>query len=121
MRKKESFGVTEGLEFNPENIVDTGETILIPQKKSKRIIRDAEIDPNRNYSPYYTPKPKQGSKGGILGRGSVKQSERKVQISLTCTPKQKELFLEAAKKDARNFPSFICKAVEEHIENHNLL
>lgn len=80
----------------------------------------AEIDPNRNYSPYYTPKPKLGTKGGTLGRGAVSEEERKVQFSLTCTPAQKERFKEAAQKDHRKLPDFICLAVEEYIENHNL-
>ena len=82
--------------------------------------KKASIDPNRCYSPYYTPKPKLGSKGGILGRGAVDKSERKVQFSVTCTPDQKKNFQEAAKKDGRSLPNFVCKAIEEYIYNNNL-
>ena len=127
MRKKNkiSFGVTEGLDFGSD-IEDTvketiSETVVDSTKKvSVRKMEIVEIDPNRSYSPYYTPKPKKGSKGGILGRGAVEESNRKVQFSLTCTPAQKERFIEAAKKDRRKLPDFICVAIEEYIENHGL-
>lgn len=123
--KNVSFGVTDGLDFGTgtEEITQQPDATAKSAKKRKdpaRKITEAEIDPNRNYSPYYTPKPKLGSKGGTLGRGAVDKSERKVQFSLSCTPAQKERFMEAAKKDDRSLPNFICKAVEEYIENHNL-
>lgn len=132
MRKKEDktaggFGVADGLDFG----ADIEETVTIeepttkaepkPQQKTKPAKTEtAEIDPNRCYSKYYSPKPKKGSKGGTLGRGSVDEKERKVQFSLTCTPAQKERFIEASQKDHRKLPDFICVAVEEYIENHGL-
>ena len=48
------------------------------------------------------------------------KSERKIQFSMTCTQLQKERFAEAAQKVSRTLPNFICIAVEEYIENHNL-
>lgn len=127
MRKKDkiSFGVTEGLDFGSD-VEDTvketiSETVIDSTKKvSVRKTEIVEIDPNRSYSPYYIPKPKKGSKGGILGRGAVEESNRKVQFSLTCTFAQKERFIEAAKKDRRKLPDFICVAIEEYIKNHGL-
>ena len=125
--KNTSFGVMDGLDFGTETedvaekVVEQPAEAPKPTKKApaKKTVK-AEVDPNRNYSPYYTPKPKLGTKGGTLGRGAVPESERKVQFSLTCTPAQKEMFMEAAKKDRRKLPEFICLAVEEYIENHNL-
>lgn len=132
MRKKEEkttsgFGVADGLDFG----ADIEETVSIeeptakaepkkPTKTKPTKTETAEIDPNRSYSKYYTPKPKKGSKGGTLGRGSVDEKERKVQFSLTCTPAQKERFIEASQKEHRKLPDFICLAVEEYIENHGL-
>lgn len=126
--KNDSFGVTDGLDFGmeveeiAEEVVEQSEATPKQSKKTpaKKAPTNAEVDPNRAYSPYYTPKPKLGSKGGTLGRGAVNKSERKVQFSLTCTPAQKEMFSEAAKKEKRKLPDFICLAVEEYIENHNL-
>ena len=124
--KNTSFGVTDGLDFGMEEeiraeVVEQPIEIPKPQKKAPaKKPTVAEVDPKRNYSPYYTPKPKLGSKGGVLGRGAVSETERKVQFSLTCTPTQKERFMEAAQKDHRKLPDFICLAVEEYIENHNL-
>ena len=79
-----------------------------------------EVDPNRSYSKYYTPKPKKGAKGGLLGRGSIEDKDRKVQFSVTCTQSQKERFLKAAQNDHRKLPDFICVAVEEYIKKHKL-
>ncbi len=116
-KKEELTGVADGLDF-------TGDTEDVEEeavnKTSAGKTEKVEIDPNRSYSPYYKPKPKKGSKGGTLGRGAVEESNRKIQFSLTCTLTQKERFAEAAKKDRRKLPDFICMAVEEYIENHNL-
>lgn len=130
MRKKDDkpiggFGVADGLDFGNdiEETVVTEKLNTAPKRQPKpepTIIETAEIDPNRCYSKYYTPKPKKGSKGGILGRGSVDEKERKVQFSLTCTPAQKERFIEASQKEHRKLPEFICLAVEEYIQNHEL-
>lgn len=127
MRKKNriSFGVTEGLDFDSD-VEDTvketiSEKVIDSTKKvSVKKTEIVEIDPKRSYSPYYTPKPKKGSKGGTLGRGAVEESNRKIQFSLTCTLAQKERFVEAAQKAKRKLPDFICVAIEEYIENHNL-
>lgn len=129
MRKKDNkttLGVADGLDFFNIEEEPVRELPKIekessePKKTSTLENQPAEVDPTRNYSPYYIPKPKLGSKGGKLGRGSVPESERKVQFSLTCTPAQKEMFAEAAKKEKRKLPDFICIAVEEYIQNHNL-
>lgn len=116
--KKELSGVADGLDFIVD--VEDIEEATDENDDSSRETEKVKIDPNRSYSPYYTPKPKKGSKGGILGRGAVDESQRKIQFSLTCTSSQKERFAEAAKKDRRKLPDFICMAVEEYIENHNL-
>lgn len=115
MRNKDTtFNITAGLDF--DNIEGADEQNKAPSEDASK----AKIDPNRCYSPYYTPRPKLGAKGGTLGRGAVAQSERKEQFSLTCTPAQKEKFKEAAKKEKRKLPEFICIAVEEYIEKHKL-
>lgn len=123
--EKESLGVADGLDFSVD-IEESTENIPSPavlnhsqpEKKSSAV--ETDINTNRNYSPYYTPKPKKGARGGTLGRGAVDPTERKVQFSMTCTPAQKERFLEAAQKEKRKLPDFICLAVEEYMENHNL-
>ncbi len=116
MRKKD-FGVAEGIDFNfkarePEIKVKIEEDKV---KNAKTLI-DAEIDPNRVYSPYYTPRPKKGVHGGTIGRASVPAEERKIQFTMTCSPAQKELFMEIAKKEKRKLSEFICYAVEYYIE-----
>lgn len=124
MRKKEekeSFGVADGFVFDNEI-----EETPIPERPKKEVppkstsTESPEVDPNRCYSKYYTPKPKKGAQGGLLGRGAVSEENRKVQFSLTCTPAQKQRFIEAAEKDHRKLPDFICIAVEEYIKNNNL-
>lgn len=135
MRRKDnkvSFGVTDGLDFSSDSAdyddpIDnvhrnglTNSVDLDTSTVSDIPVSNTEIDPNRNYSIYYNPRPKLGSKGKPLGRGAVKESERKIQFSVTCTPAQKEAYKEAAKKDRRKLPDFICMAIEEYIENHNL-
>ena len=107
---KDVTGVLDDLDFGDS----------VPDAPTPNSINLAPIDPKRNYSQYYTPKPRYGSKGGRLGRGSVEKSERKVQFSLTCTSTQKELFYAAAKHDGRSVSNFICQAVEEYIKNHEL-
>lgn len=125
MRKKEEknavgFGVADGLDFETET--DIKEEVITPKPiaraEKKTMSEIAQIDPNRCYSKYYSPKPRKGSRGGNLGRGSVDEKERKVQFSVTCTPEQKERFVKAAKIDQRKLPEFICVAVEEYIKKH---
>lgn len=115
--KEELSGVADGFDF-------TGDTEDVEEEAANKTsagkTEKVEIDPNRSYSPYYRPKPKKGSKGGTLGRGAVDESQRKIQFSLTCTSSQKERFAQAAKKEKRKLPDFICMAVEEYIENHGL-
>lgn len=50
----------------------------------------------------------------------IPKEKKKIQVSITCTPAQRDRFKEAARKDHRNFPQFVCLAVEEYMENHNL-
>ena len=107
---KDETGVLNGLEFGDS----------VQDDPTPNPINLAPIDPTRNYSQYYKPKPRYGSKGGRLGRGAVEKKERKVQFSLTCTSTQKELFYTAAKNDGRSVSNFVCKAVEEYIKNHEL-
>lgn len=116
--KKEAtrFGVADGLDFNTETNV-SGQIVSEPMPIQTT---DTRTVPVRSYSKYYTPKPKKGSKGSTLGRGSIDEKERKVQFSLTCTSAQKERFQKAAKKAQRKLPEFICIAVEEYIEKNNL-
>lgn len=138
MRKKEakttsSFGVADGFDFEPTSEESSSiiepfiEAEPTPQKKFVPALangnnesRTAELDPNRHYSKYYTPKPKKGARGGDLGRGAVKAEDKKIQFSVSCTPAQKEQFIEAAKKDHRKLPEFVCLAIEEYIRNHSL-
>ena len=134
MRKKESknsYGVADDISFDnePENEDIKSDSIHINSTESansaeptqkKRKTTPTAVDPNRYYSKYYTPKPSLGEKGGVMGRKAVPESERRIQFSVTCTPAQKEKFKEAAKKDKRRFTDFICVALEEYIENHNL-
>lgn len=115
---KKSGGIADGFDFSLD--IEEKEWSSSKQPKKKDSAKKSEVDPNRNYSPYYTPKPKKGTRGGTLGRGAVDEENRKVQFSLTCTKEQKDRFNEAAKKDKRKLPDFICLAVEEYIENHGL-
>jgi hypothetical protein len=134
MRKKESknsYGVADDISFDnesenidiqPDNLQTNSTEPATPTENNvnKRNTTPTKVDPNRYYSKYYTPKPSLGEKGGVMGRKSVPKSERRIQFSVTCTPAQKEQFKEAAKKDKRRFTDFICLALEEYIENHNL-
>lgn len=125
-REQERLGIAEGFDFENnltdysiENNSENHSEGNIPEESQSNTI-PAQIDPNRSYSKYYAPKPKTGSRGGVLGRGPVEAKDRKVQFSVTCTQEQKKLFAEAAKKDKRKLPDFICLAIEEYIKNHNL-
>ena len=134
MRKKESknsYGVADDISFDsesenidtqPDNLQTSSTESATPTENSvkKRKTTPTKVDPNRHYSKYYTPTPSIGEKGGVMGRRAIPESERKIQFSVTCTPAQKEQFKEAAKKDKRRFADFICVALEEYIENHNL-
>lgn len=94
-----------------------GETVAAEKTKS---VTRINVDPDRKYSPYYDPKPAVGSRGGLLGRRPVDDSDRKKPLSLSCTASQVEIFKEAAKRERRSLSDLICLAVEEYIENHNL-
>lgn len=119
-KKNEGFGVADGFDFkaDSEEKEELHTTELTSNKTT--ISENMLIDPNRSYSKYYDPKPKTGSRGGVLGRGPVDAKDRKVQFSVTCTQEQKRIFADAAKKDKRKLPDFICLAIEEYIKNHNL-
>lgn len=125
MRKKEPkpLGVADGFSFdnsssNEGQIIESTTVEPIVQQPSGTASTTAI--PQRKYSKYYTPNPKIGAKGGVLGRGPVEESERKVQFSVTCTPAQKEIYQKAALADGRKLPDFINKAIQEYIENHKL-
>lgn len=128
MRKKEPkpLGVAEGFSFDnsdpaePQVVEEKTEatTILKPSNAPSSVSAPEVLE--RTYSKYYTPKPKKGTKGGVIGRGPVEESERKVQFSVTCTPEQKATYQKAATADGRKLPDFVNKAIQEYIENHNL-
>lgn len=125
--KKNTFGVADGFEFNPdiskleEKLEEkTEEKEIKVSTKKTTIAAEGKIDPTRNYSKYYKPHPKVGSKGGTLGRGKIPSSERKIQFSVSCTAEQKARYMEAAKNDNRKLPDLVNRAIEEYIENHNL-
>lgn len=128
MRKKEPkpLGVAEGFSFDNSDSVEsqvieetTEATTVIKPSIAPSSIPAPDV-PERTYSKYYTPKPKTGTKGGVIGRGPVEESERKVQFSVTCTPDQKATYQKAAAADGRKLPDFVNKAIQEYIENHNL-
>ncbi|RGW47722.1 hypothetical protein DWV67_15340 [Dorea formicigenerans] len=106
MRKKEKeHGVADDITFDieSENIDTKPDTTHITSTNSPK-------------SAYATDEKEKKKRG----RNSVSKEKRKIQFSLTCTPAQKKQFVEAAEKEQRTLPNFICRAVEEYIKNHNL-
>ena len=128
MRKKEPkpLGVADGFSFDSDDFMESNFTEELSAENTLQKIsnvRSSDSTPQvteRIYSKYYTPKPKTGAKGGVIGRGPVKESERKVQFSVTCTPSQKETYQKAAVADGRKLPDFVNRAIQEYIDNHNL-
>ena len=92
--KNPTFGVSKGLDFslNEDDLAE------------ERMTQPAPVPSGQSKKP---------------SKKTVK-AERKIQFSMTCTQPQKERFAEAAQKVSRTLPNFICIAVEEYIENHNL-
>lgn len=128
MRKKEpkeTFGIVDDLEFGIDNWPQTEENVGLPEtmpavKKTVLKLKDVEIDPNRIYTPYYKPRPKEGPCGGKIGRGAVPDEKRIIQFTMSCTKNQKQRFMDAAEKENRRLPNFICNAVEDYIRRNGL-
>ena len=117
------LGVAEGFDFNADNLEDTTSIEVSEPPKAKKEQPQKSSSNNseeRTYSKYYTPKPKVGKRGGVIGRPPIKEEDRKSQFSVSCTERQKEYYKEAARKDGRKLPDFVNKAIQEYIENHGL-
>lgn len=128
MRKKEpkeTFGIADDIEFDiehwppAEENTSQPETVPTAQKQVMKL-KDADIDPGRDYTPYYKPRPKTGPCGGKIGRGAVPIEKRIIQFTMSCTKEQKQRFMEAAEKENRRLPNFICNAVEDYIKRNGL-
>lgn len=114
--KVSPIGVADGIDFSIEESPELkSATSKVPEQPSS-----GKTSPNRSYSKYYTPKPKLGKKGGQIGHPPIKEEERKIQFSVSCTAGQKERYKLAAIADGRKFPDFINHALLEYIENHKL-
>lgn len=128
MRKKEpkeTFGITDDLEFGIDNWPsaeeNAGQLEVTPTaKKATLKLKDVEPDPDRIYTPYYKPRPKEGPCGGKIGRGAVPDEKRIIQFTMSCTKNQKQRFMDAAEKENRRLPNFICNAVEYYIKKNGL-
>ncbi len=117
------LGVADGFDFEPEQVEESViEEVKKPTKAPNNPPEEKSITSldGRSYSKYYTPQPKRGKKGGVIGHPPVSDEERKIQFSVSCTQSQKEQYQAAAKKDGRKLPDFVNKAVQEYIENHGL-
>lgn len=126
MRKKEdkkkdpSSGVAEGIDFD-EDIVNSEIDEEIQEHENIKSSSKPSPDTGGSvYKKYYQPHPKVGARGGKMGRPVLDVKVRKVQVNITCTPEEKELYRKAAAKDNRNFPGFVNAALHEYIERHNL-
>lgn len=122
-RKKEqkSLGAADGFDFSIKPTVPadlSGENITTENLgQNKPAISPLD---GRVYSKYYTPTPRLGKQGGVLGHPPVAKEERKIQFSVTCTPAEKESIKAAAAAAGKRLPDFILAAVNEYIENHEL-
>lgn len=121
------LGVADGFDFDAEDYEDTPSIeVKEPPKKTAKIKKEPSKKPTptaageRTYSKYYTPQPKLGKKGGVIGHPPVNEEDRKIQFSVSCTQRQKEQYQEAARKDGRKLPDFVNRAIQEYIENHGL-
>ncbi len=131
-RKKPPLGVAEGFDFESESDNNNEATPVAATEIVSGTSNDAtETAPiksdgspapgtERSYSTYYTPKPKTGKKGGVIGHPPVSDEMRRKPVSFYCNDVDKQRYLDAAKKDGRKFPDFVNKALMEYIENHNL-
>lgn len=126
MRKKEdkkkdpSAGVADGFEFD-EDIINSEIDEEIQENETVKSSNKPSPDTDGSvYKKYYKPHPKVGARGGKMGRPVLDVKVRKVQVNITCTPEEKELYRNAAAKDNRNFPGFVNAALHEYIERHNL-
>ena len=118
-KKSRTFNVDEDLSFDVEETSEV-ENIKPAETPKTKNPKNTAVDTERNYSVYYTPKPKTGKRGGVIGHPPVTAEMRRKPVSFYCSDIDKQRYLEAAKKDGRKFPDFVNKALEEYIENHNL-
>ena len=117
------LGVADGFDFEPEQVEEpVMEEVKKPTKAPSKPPEEKSITSldGRSYSKYYTPQPKRGKKGGVIGHPPVNDEDRKIQFSVSCTQSQKEQYQEAAKKDGRKLPDFVNRAIQEYIKNHGL-
>ena len=123
LKDKPKIDLVEGFSFGDDSDTNIESTPNVEEKPSTSIQNDLAslaIDPDRAYSKYYSPHPKKGKLGGVLGRPSVEKSSKKIQFSVTCTPSQKETYMEYAKNTGRTLPSLIILALDEYIESHKI-
>ena len=117
------LGVADGFDFEAELVEEPViEEVKKPAKAQIKPPKEAPIavSDGRTYSKYYTPQPKLGKKGGVIGHPPVNDEDRKIQFSVSCTQSQKEQYQAAAKKDGRKLPDFVNRALQEYIEKHGL-
>lgn len=119
VKESRTFNVDEGLSFDFEETPEA-ENIKPAEPPKPKKAKNTTEETERNYSVYYTPKPKTGKRGGVIGHPPVTAEMRRKPVSFYCSDIDKQRYLEAAKKDGRKFPDFVNKALEEYIENHNL-
>ena len=109
--KKDEFHVADGFDFAPDD-----EDKTTPVAGEKKPQNKETISATQN--PYYTYHPKVGNRGGTIG--APRKTVKKIQISIGCTPEEKEMYQQAAAKDNRNLPDFVNTAIKEYIATHNL-
>ncbi len=117
------LGVADGFDFETELIEEP--VVEEVKNPANSLTKPPEENPiaesdGRTYSKYYTPQPRRGKKGGVLGHPPVNAEDRKIQFSVSCTQREKKRYQEAAKKDNRKLPDFVNTAIREYIENHRL-
>ena len=120
MARKKNIDVAAGIDFGSQESEPIDEMPIPADEKIHSREQKNIPATGRSYSKYYTPKPKIGEKGGIIGRPPINEDDRKIQFSVTCTISEKERYHAAAKADGKKFPDFINAAIQEYIKNHNL-
>jgi len=116
------LGVADGFDFETEMDENPAEEVSKSVKSQNKPPKEPPIvkSDGRTYSKYYTPQPKRGKKGGVIGHPPVNDEDRKIQFSVSCTQSQKEQYQAAARKDGRKLPDLVNRALLEYIENHGL-
>lgn len=90
-------------------------------RDDRTIIKQKELESEKEDSginPYYEYHPKKGSRGRALG--APRKMERRTQISIGCTEREKTLYKKAADADGRKLSEFVNRAIMEYIKNHNI-